>query len=633
MVPGAKRSSPGKTADPFSGADDINGLMNLPSHKQPEEPEYLLAGAVRHAREAVLITTAQLDPPGPEIVYVNEAFCRMTGYAREEVIGATPRILQGSKTDRPQLDRLRRQLSLGEPFDGEIVNYRKDGSEYVIEWYIVPLRNRAGEITHWMASQRDVTERKVLEEQLRYQILHDPLTGLPNRVLFMERLEHALSLADRNPRLNAVLFVDLDDFKVVNDSLGHEAGDDLLVQVAERLRASLRSEDTVARFGGDEFGILLEDVPAASYVTDIAERIIERLHETFVSGGRDLTITCSIGIVLAASSREPARELLRKADLAMYEAKREGKTHFARELLRKADLAMSGAKGKGKARFQMFDPGMNARTLKRLGLKSALRRALDREEFVVHYQPKVSIETGNILGLEALVRWEHPELGLVRPSEFISVAEDTGLIVDIGRWVLKETCAQVRLWQDRFPSESSLQANVNLSARQFHQPDLAGDIAEVLEESDLDPQNLELEITETVAMEDARATLVILGDLKSLGVGLAIDDFGTGYSSLAYLKRFSVDTLKIDRLFVAGVGESAEDEVIVTAMIGLARDLGLRAIPEGVETFEQLQRLRELGCDVAQGFYFSRPLPTEEVDALLRRNLLGGSSWGLRDPS
>jgi diguanylate cyclase (GGDEF)-like protein len=442
-----------------------------------------------------------------------------------------------------------------------------------------------------------------------------------------------LSLADRNPRLNAVLFVDLDDFKVVNDSLGHEAGDDLLVQVAERLRASLRSEDTVARFGGDEFGILLEGVPAASYVTDIAERIIERLHETFVSGGRDLTITCSIGIVLAASSREPARELLRKADLAMYEAKREGKTHFARELLRKADLAMSGAKGKGKARFQMFDPGMNARSLKRLGLKSALRRALDREEFVVHYQPKVSIETGNILGLEALVRWEHPELGLVRPSEFISVAEDTGLIVDIGRWVLKETCAQVRLWQDRFPSESSLQANVNLSARQFHQPDLAGDIAEVLEESDLDPQNLELEITETVAMEDARATLVILGDLKSLGVGLAIDDFGTGYSSLAYLKRFSVDTLKIDRLFVAGLGESAEDEVIVTAMIGLARDLGLRAIPEGVETFEQLQRLRELGCDVAQGFYFSRPLPTEEVDALLRRNLLGGGSWGLRDPS
>jgi len=601
--------------------------------KKHKEPAHLLTDAMRHAREAVLITTAELDPPGPEIVYVNEGFCRMTGYARAEVIGETPRILHGPKTDRAQLDRLRHQLSLEQPFDGETINYRKDGSEYVIEWYIVPLRDTAGKITHWMAIQRDVTERKVLEEQLRHQVLHDPLTGLPNRVLFMELLEHALSLANRNPRLNAVLFVDLDDFKVVNDSLGHEAGDDLLVQVAERLRASLRSEDTAARFGGDEFGILLEGVLGANYVTDVAERIIKRLDEPFVAGARELTITCSIGIVLAASSRETASELLRKADIAMYEAKREGKIHFASELLRKADIAMSGAKGRGKARYQMFDPGMNARTLKRLGLKSALRRALDREEFVVHYQPKVSLETGNILGLEALVRWERPEYGLVPPSEFIPVAEDTGLIIDIGRWVLKETCVQVRLWQDRFPSESPLQANVNLSARQFHQPDLAGDIAEVLEETNLDPQNLELEITETVVMEDAQAALVILGALKSLGVGLAIDDFGTGYSSLAYLKRFPVDTLKIDRLFVTGLGESVEDEVIVAAMIGLARDLGLTAIPEGVETFEQLQRLRELRCDVAQGFYFSRPLPTEEVDALLRRNLLGGGSWGPQDPT
>ena len=608
-------------------------MMNLSSRKQFEEPEHLLADAMRFVREAVLITTAQLDLPGPEIVYVNEGFCRMTGYACEEVIGKSPRILQGPKTDRAQLDRLRRQLSLGEPFDGETINYRKDGSEYVIEWYTAPLRNRAGEITHWMASQRDVTERKALEEQLRYQILHDSLTGLPNRVLFIERLEHALSLANRNPRLNAVLFVDLDDFKVVNDSLGHEAGDALLVQVAERLRDSVRSEDTVARFGGDEFGFLLEDVPGASYVTDVAERLIVRLHEPFVLGGRELSLTCSIGIVLAASSREPAGEILRKADLAMYEAKRKGKTHFARELLRKADLAMSGAKGRGKARYQMFDPSMNARTLERLKLKSALGRALEREEFVIHYQPQVSLETGNILGLEALVRWERPELGLVPPSEFIPVAEDTGLIVDIGRWVLKEACIQVRRWQDRFPSETPLQANVNLSAKQFHETDLAGNIAEILEETDLDPQNLKLEITETVVMEDVRATLAILGVLKTLGVGLAIDDFGTGYSSLAYLKRFSVDTLKIDRLFIAGLGESAEDEVIVAAMVGLARGLDLTVIPEGVETFEQLQRLREVGCDTAQGFYFSRPLPTEAVGALLHRNLLGGGSWGPQESS
>jgi EAL domain-containing protein (putative c-di-GMP-specific phosphodiesterase class I) len=317
----------------------------------------------------------------------------------------------------------------------------------------------------------------------------------------------------------------------------------------------------------------------------------------------------------------------------MYEAKRKGKIHFARELLRKADLAMSGAKGRGKARYQMFDPSMNARTLERLGLKSALGRALERKEFVIHYQPQVSLETGNILGLEALVRWERPELGLVPPSEFIPVAENTGLIVDIGRWVLKEACIQVRRWQDRFPSETPLQANVNLSAKQFHETDLAGNIAEIIEETDLDPQNLKLEITETVVMEDVRATLAILGVLKSLGVGLAIDDFGTGYSSLAYLKRFSVDTLKIDRLFIAGLGESTEDEVIVAAIVGLARGLDLTVIPEGVETFEQLQRLRKVGCDTAQGFYFSRPLPTEAVGALLHRNLLSGGSWGPQDSS
>ena len=605
--------------------------MKPQRRNQPEGHAHLLADAMRHVREAVLITTADLDPPGPAIVYANDGFCRMTGYARQEVIGKTPRFLQGPKTDRSELDRLRRQLSLGEPFDGEIVNYRKDGSEYVIEWYVVPLRNTAGEITHWMASQRDATERKALEEQLRYQGLHDRLTGLPNRVLFMEHLEHALSLANRNPRLNAVLFVDLDDFKVVNDSLGHEAGDDLLALVAERLQTSLRSEDTVARFGGDEFGILLEDVPAASYVTDIAERIVESMRDTFTVKGHELTITCSIGIVLAASSQEPAKELMRKADIAMYKAKRDGKERFAWELMRKADIAMYGAKGRGKARYQMFDPGTNTRALKRLGFESDLRRVLEREEFVVHYQPKVSLETGNVLGLEALVRWEHPERGLVPPSEFIPVAEDTGLIVDIGRWVLKEACVQVRRWQDRYPSTSPLKANVNLSARQFHQPDLARDIAEILQETDLEPQNLELEITETVVMEDARATLAILQTLKSLGVGLAIDDFGTGYSSLAYLKRFPVDTLKIDRLFIAWLDKNVEDAVIVAAMIELARGLGLTVVPEGVETLEQLQRLHEMGCDIAQGFYFSRPLPTEAMGALLHRNLLGSGAWRLPD--
>jgi diguanylate cyclase (GGDEF)-like protein/PAS domain S-box-containing protein len=328
----------------------------------PEELAYVLADAMGHLREAVVITTAELDPPGPEIVYVNDSYCQLTGYAREELIGKTPRIMQGPKTDRHELDRLRRQLSLGKPFDGEIVNYRKDGSEYVIEWHIVPLRNDAREITHWIASQRDITDRKVLEGELRYQALHDPLTNLPNRVLFMDRLEHALSLADRERRLSAVLFVDLDNFKLVNDSVGHEAGDKLLVQVAERLRTSLRAEDTVARFGGDEFGILLEGVPGPSYVADLAERVIESLRQPFVLEGREFAVTCSIGTALAASSHDRVREMPRRADLAMYEAKRKGKIHFARELLRKADLAMYEAKRKGKGCYQMFDPDINTHT-------------------------------------------------------------------------------------------------------------------------------------------------------------------------------------------------------------------------------------------------------------------------------
>ena len=607
-------------------ADGINGRMKPSSNKRPKESAYLLADAMQHVREAVLITTAELDPPGPKIVYVNEGFCQMSGYAFEELIGKTPRIMQGPKTERSELDRLRRQLSLGKPFEGEIVNYRKDGSEYVIEWYIVPLRNDAGEITHWMASQRDVTERKILEEKLRFQALHDPLTNLPNRNLFMDRLEHALSLADRNRRLSAVLFVDLDDFKVVNDSLGHEAGDELLVQVAKRLRINLRSEDTVARFGGDEFGILLEDVPVPSYATDVAERIIERLRETFILEGRELSITCSIGLVLATSSQSSSREVLRNADLTMYGGQGKGKAAFAREVLRKADLAMYGAKGKGKARYEMFGPSMNVRALNRLGLENDLKRSLEREEFVVHYQPIVSLETGKVLSLEALMRWDHPERGLVPPSEVIPVAEDTDLIVDIGRWVLKEACSQVRQWQDRYLSAPPLRVNVNLSAKQLHESDLAHDIAEVLAETDLGPRNLELEITENVVMEDAQATLAILGTVKSLGVGLAIDDFGTGYSSLAHLKSLPIDTLKIDGLFIAGLGESTRDEVIVTAIIGLAHGLGLTVIPERVETAEQLQRLHEMGCDMVQGFYFSRPLPAEAVGALLRRNFLSGAS-------
>ena len=594
--------------------------MRPPNHKPSGELAYLLTDAMHHMREAFVITTAELDPPGPEIVYVNEAFCKMSGYTREELIGKTPRIMQGPKTRRSELDRLRHQLSLGKPYEGEIVNYRKDASEFVIEWYIVPLRDNAGDISHWMASLRDVTGRKILEEELRYQTLHDPLTNLPNRVLFIDRLEHALSLAVRGRRLSAVLFMDLDEFKFVNDSMGHEAGDDLLIQVAERLRTGLRAEDTVSRFGGDEFGILLEDVSGPDYVADVATRIIERLREPFILDDHELTITCSIGTVLAAPSQNLNNEMLRKDDLAIYEAKRMGNDRFAREVLRKADLAMYEAKRRGKGRYQLFDPSMNTRAKYRLELESALKRSLERKELVIYYQPVVSLQSGRVRELEALVRWNHPERGLMLPSDFIPVAGESDLIVDIGRWVLEEACSQVRRWQDRHPSDLPLQVDVNLSAKQFHEPNLVHVVAEILAKTDLDPQSLKLEITENVMIENSQATSAVLDALKSLGIQLSIDDFGTGYSSLARLKHYPIDTLKLDGSFVADLDSNIEGEDIMAAMIGLAHALGLTVVAERVETAEQLRRLHKTSCDMVQGFHFSRPLSAATMETLLRRN-------------
>jgi diguanylate cyclase (GGDEF)-like protein len=461
------------------------------------------------------------------------------------------------------------------------------------------LRDEEGEPLRMIGTVHDVTERKALEEQLEYQALHDALTGLPNRALFMDRLDHAVVRAGRREAQLAVLFMDLDDFKVVNDSLGHEAGDKLLVAVAERLRACLRPEDTAARLGGDEFTILLEDLTGVGGAIRVAERIAEALQTAFVLGRREVFVTASFGIALWDEARQSPADLLRNADQAMYRAKHAGK-----------------------ARYEVFEEAMNARALERLEMENDLRRALERREFTVHYQPVVMLEAVKFVGFEALVRWDRPEHGLLTAGEFVPLAEDTGLIIPIGRWVLQEACRQARDWQQRYPSDPPPTVFVNLSAKQLQDPDLVQTVSRTTRQTGLDPRCLELEITEGAAMDDAPATAAVLEELKTLGVRVAIDDFGTGYSSLSYLERFPVDSLKVDCSFIGSLGRDPGATVLVRAMIDLAHALGSRVIAEGVETDEQLRRVRELGCDLAQGYHFSRPLPGEEAGALLETRAL-----------
>jgi diguanylate cyclase (GGDEF)-like protein len=431
-------------------------------------------------------------------------------------------------------------------------------------------------------------------DELARQAFRDPLTGLPNRALFIDRLSHALTRRERRREHVAVLFLDLDRFKVINDSLGHGVGDQLLVALSQRLAGCLRPEDTIARLGGDEFAVLLEDVTDASAAVAVAERLGGELTRPFSFEGRELFITASVGIALTTALRTTPEDLIRDADLAMYHAK-----------------------ARGKARCEVFDHSLSQPAQERMRLELDLRNAIARGDFALHYQPVVSLDTGRIAEVEALVRWRHRERGLLFPAEFIALTEETGLIVSLGRFILREACRQLREWQAATPAMGPLSMSVNLSARQLQQSDLVEDVAAALAESGIDPAALRLEITETAVMHDAPATLTRLEALRRLGVRLAIDDFGTGYSSLGYLKRFPVDTLKIDRSFVKGLGRDAEDSAIVRAVITVARSLGLSVTAEGIETDEQLAQLRALGCDRGQGYYFARPTAGDGIARLI----------------
>jgi diguanylate cyclase (GGDEF)-like protein/PAS domain S-box-containing protein len=472
----------------------------------------------------------------------------------------------------------------------------RDGSWRWTHVRAVAVRGADGRAVRIAGSLSDITERKVAEELLLHTVLHDTLTGLPNRSLLLDRVGLALRRGPRRRRTCAVLALGLDGFKVVNDSLGHTVGDHLLEEVARRLQATLRSADTVARVGADVFAVLLDELRDAAEARMVADRVHEALRDPFRVDGHTVFATVSIGIAMAGAEATP-----------------EG-------LVRDADTAMHRAKARGRARSEMFDAAMQATALERLLLETDLRGAVERQEFELAYQPLVSLADGRIVGFEALARWRHPERGLLHPLEFITAAEDMGLIVPLGRWVLREACRQMREWNRRYGA--SLSVNVNLSPVQFGDAGLARDVAEALRESGLPAAFLKLEITESLLMGDAGGAATALEELKTLGVDLCIDDFGTGYSSLSYLHRFPIDTLKIDRSFIARLGTDGQSEQIVRTILVLAESLNLRAVAEGVETPDQADRLRAMGCEYAQGFRFSQPVQGDAAGAMIWRQRL-----------
>lgn len=478
----------------------------------------------------------------------------------------------------------------------------KDGHGFAIEDSASPIRNRQDEIIGAVLVFHDVSEKRSMLKQMIHQAYHDPLTGLPNRVLFNDRLSLAIAQAHRNNEMLAVLFLDLDRFKQVNDMMGHAKGDILLKDVSEKIAECIRETDTVARLGGDEFTVLLPCVRHAQDAAKVAHKIIEMLDQSWRIDNQEFHITASLGIALYPNDGQDPEALLKHADTAMYRAK-----------------------DKGKNNYQLYTQAMNTKIMERIKMESDLRQALKREEFRVFYQPQVNSGTGQITGVEALVRWCHPERGLMLPAEFIPLAEETGLIVPMGEWVLRTACAKNKRWQDE--GLQPARVTVNISACQFEQQNLVGTIQKILEMTGLEAKWLELEITESALMKDVDSAIRTLNELKTMGVRISIDDFGTGYSSLNYLKRFPIHTLKIDRSFVKDIISNPEDVAIVSTVIAMAQNLNLQVIAEGVETEEQLAFLEQRKCIEMQGFLFSKPLPTEEIEVLLRRNTLRPSEY------
>jgi diguanylate cyclase (GGDEF)-like protein/PAS domain S-box-containing protein len=563
-------------------AQDITGS------KQAEEQLRLLANVFEHSSEAILITDRD-----NLIIAVNAAFTRLTGYCLEEVRGRNPKILSAGRSTPEDYRAMWRSIREQGLWQGEVWDRRKDGSCYPKWLAISTVRDGHGEIFQHIASFTDISERKAAEERIHHLAHYDALTGLPNRVTLLGRLRQAVATARREGSWVAVMFVDMDHFKTINDTLGHPIGDALLTEVARRLAMCVRDSDVVARLGGDEFVIVLTGAGdgALQASATVADKVLHQLADPYWVAGHELRSTPSIGIGLFPGDGEDTDSLMKNADTAMYHAKALGRNNY-----------------------QFFTASLNQAAAERLQLEGSLRRALEREEFLLHYQPQVDAGSGVIIGFEALVRWRHPELGMVPPDRFIPIAEDTGLIQPLGEWVLRAACAQLSAMRQQ--GHDTLRMAVNLSARQLRHVDLPALVGAVLAENGLAGPDLELEITESTAMYNPQATILVFERLRAMGVRLAIDDFGTGYSSLSYLKLLPIHALKLDRSFVKDIEADANDAAICNATIALAHSLGLEVVAEGVETEAQYEFLRRLGCDLIQGYYFSKPLPADELARL-----------------
>ena len=567
---------------------------DVTDRKHAEQWERITAAAFESSQEGKFITEAD-----GVIVRVNQAFTEITGYRADECVGKTPRLLQSGRHDAAFYAAMRKSLESSGSWEGEIWNRRKNDEIYPEYLKIAAVKDREGRVTHYVSTLIDISMRKAAQEEIRHLAFYDVLTGLPNRRLLHDRLRIALAACVRNGRKGALLFIDLDNFKTLNDTLGHDMGDLLLKQVAKRLQECVRGLDTVARLGGDEFVVMLQDLgpqaqEAAGQSRVVGEKILGVLNRPYDLAGSEYHNTPSVGITLFGGQQEGIDDLMKRADLAMYEAK---------------------ATGRNTLRF--FDPQMQAVVTAKAALEKDLREALQRQEFFLCYQPQVD-EAGRVFGVEALVRWRHPQRGLVSPGEFIPLAEETGLILPLGLWVLETACAQAAIWAAE-RSREAFTVSVNVSARQLRQPNFVQQVLGVLAHTGTQPRNLKLELTESMLLDSIQEIIAKMTALKARGVGFSLDDFGTGYSSLSYLKRLPLDQLKIDQSFVRDLLTDPNDKAIAGTIVALAESLELAVIAEGVESVEQRDALAALGCRAYQGYLFGRPLPRVEFDLFLQQ--------------